>query len=167
MKKLGDVLELIPDYMNVSVVDKLHVEIARYDGRDSIPASMNEYEVLDKKTYDNTIRIVVDTWSDISVAKWKLFILDMDNSFKSDNIAPAVYLVPQDRVIDAQIAADIVKRLDEEGKTNCSPNYINYFFSLELQKRKVPHSFVGRIRIPYMDRENANYLDESIPMARI
>lgn len=167
MKKLGDVLELIPDYMNVSVVDKLHVEIARYDGKDSIPEDMNSYEVLDKKTYDNTVRIVVDNWSNTSVDKWKLFVLDMDDSFTYDNIAPAAYLVPQDRVIDAQIAADVVKRLDEEGKTNCSPNYINYFFSLELQKRKVPHSFVGRIRIPYKSRENADYLDESIPMARI
>lgn len=167
MKKLGDVLELIPDYMNVSVVDKLHVEIARYDGKDSIPESMNEYEVYYKNRCDNSVRIVVDTWSDISVVKWKLFVLDMDDSFKSDNIAPAAYLVPQDRVIDAQIAADVVKRLDEEGKTNCSPNYINHFFSLELQKRKVPHSFVGRIRIPYKSRENADYLDESIPMARI
>lgn len=167
MRKLCEVLELIPDYMSVIVVDKLHVEIARYDGRDSIPEDMNNYKVLDEKTYDNTVRIVVDTWSDISVAKWKLFILDMDDLFKYDNIAPAVYLVPQDRVIDSQIAADVVKKLDEEGKTNCSPNYINYFFSLELQKRKVPHLFVGRIRIPYINRENADYMDESIPVARI
>lgn len=58
MKKLGDVLELIPDYMNVNVVDKLHVEIARYDGKDSIPESMNEYEVYYKNKNSKPVYLI-------------------------------------------------------------------------------------------------------------
>lgn len=90
MKKLGDVLELIPDYMNVSVVDKLHVEIARYDGKDSIPESMNEYEVYYKNRCDNSVGIMIVVVLSAACAFLSVVVdLEMPNDTKDKSLISA------------------------------------------------------------------------------
>ena len=61
MKKLIDQLEVLTDSTNVKVYEVgTDKEIARYDGRDSIPTELNEREISSVTVEDNwlVIRII-------------------------------------------------------------------------------------------------------------
>lgn len=60
MKKLIDQLEMLSDSTNVKVYEvDTDKEIARYDGKDSIPTELNEREIHSVSVEDNWLVIKI------------------------------------------------------------------------------------------------------------
>lgn len=53
-----DILNLIPDYQYVTLYDAIGNEIARYDGKDSLPETFNWEMVIGIVADNNTIGII-------------------------------------------------------------------------------------------------------------
>ena len=145
--KLGEMLEQIDENKTVIVTDLVNMEIARYDGRDSIPEEMNSLEVFPwKLSSDGNIAIKAKTIK--TKTQWTLFVLSY-----TDNEYSCVYMVPKNMLLEVQKAADIVHRTKES-------------FDKQLQKRKIPYQFIGSFNIPVQNREET-WLDTEIARAEI
>ena len=144
---LGEMLEQIDESKTVIVIDLVNMEIARYDGRDSIPEEMNSLEVFPwKLSSDGGIIIKVKTVQ--TKTQWSLFVL----SYVNDEYS-CVYMVPKDMLLEVQKVADIVHKTKES-------------FDKRLQKRKIPYQVVGSFNIPVQNRQEI-WLDTEITRAEI
>lgn len=144
---LGEMLEQIDENKTVIVTDLVNMEIARYDGRDSIPEEMNSLEVFPwKLSSDGGIIIKAKTVQ--TKTQWSLFVL----SYANDEYS-CVYMVPKDMLLEVQKVADIVHKTKES-------------FDKRLQKRKIPYQVVGSFNIPVQNRQEI-WFDTEITRAEI
>lgn len=144
---LGEKLEQIDENKTVIVTDLVNMEIARYDGRDSIPEEMNSLEVF-PWTLSSDSEIVIKVKTVQTKIQWSLFVL----SYANDELS-CVYMVPKDMLLEVQKAADIVHRTKES-------------FDKQLQKRKIPYQFIGSFNIPVQNRQEI-WFDTGITRAEI
>lgn len=145
--KLGEMLVQIDENKTVIVTDLVNMEIARYDGRDSIPEEMNDLEVYSQRISTNgNIAIKVKTIR--TKMQWTLFVLSY-----TDYDQLVAYMVPKDMLLEVQKAADKMQN-----------NVI--IFDRELQKRKIPYQFIGLFEIPLKDRKET-WFDMEIARAEI
>lgn len=145
--KLGEMLEQIDENKTVIVTDLVNMEIARYDGRDSIPEEMNSLEVF-PWTLSSDGEVVIKAKTVQTKTQWSLFVL----SYANDEYS-CVYMVPKDMLLEVQKAADIVHRTKES-------------FDEQLQKRKIPYQFIGSFNIPVQNRQET-WFDTEIVRAEI
>lgn len=144
---LGEMLEQIDENKTVIVTDLVNMEIARYDGRDSIPEEMNSLEVFPwKLSSDGGIIIKAKTVQ--TKTQWSLFVL----SYANDEYS-CVYMVPKDMLLEVQKVADIVHKTKES-------------LDKRLQKRKIPYQVVGSFNIPVQNRQEI-WFDTEITRAEI
>lgn len=144
---LGEMLEQIDENKTVVVTDLVNMEIARYDGRDSIPEEMNSLEVFPwQSSSDGGIIIKAKTVQ--TKTQWSLFVL----SYANDEYS-CVYMVPKDMLLEVQKVADIVHKTKES-------------FDKRLQKRKIPYQVVGSFNITVQNRQEI-WFDTEITRAEI
>lgn len=144
---LGEMLEQIDENKTVVVTDLVNMEIARYDGRDSIPEEMNSLEVFPWKLSSDG-EIVIKAKTVRTKTQWSLFVL----SYANDKYS-CVYMVPKDMLLEVQKVADIVHKTKES-------------FDKRLQKRKIPYQVVGSFNIPVQNRQEI-WFDTEITRAEI
>lgn len=144
---LGEMLEQIDENKTVIVTDLVNMEIARYDGRDSIPEEMNSLEVFPWKLSSDG-EVVVKAKTVQTKTQWSLFVL----SYANDEYS-CVYMVPKDMLLEVQKVADIVHKTKES-------------FDKRLQKRKIPYQVVGSFNIPVQNRQEI-WFDTEITRAEI
>ena len=145
--KLGEMLEQIDENKTVIVTDLVNMEIARYDGRDSIPEEMNSLDVFPwKLSSDGNIAIKAKTIK--TKTQWTLFILSYANYEYS-----CIYMIPKEKLLEVQKVADMVH------KTKGS-------FSNQLQKQKIPYQYVGDLNVPVASRKET-WFDTEITRAEI
>lgn len=144
---LGEMLEQIDENKTVIVTDLVNMEIARYDGRDSIPEEMNSLEVFPWKLSSDG-EVVIKAKTVQTKTQWSLFVL----SYANDEYS-CVYMVPKDMLLEMQKVADIVHKTKES-------------FDKRLQKRKIPYQVVGSFNIPVQDRQEI-WFDTEITRAEI
>lgn len=144
---LGEMLEQIDENKTVVVTDLVNMEIARYDGRDSIPEEMNSLEVFPWKLSSDS-EIVIKAKIVQTKTQWSLFVL----SYVNDEYS-CVYMVPKDMLLEVQKVADIVHKTKES-------------FDKRLQKRKIPYQSIGSFNIPVQNRQEI-WFDTEITRAEI
>lgn len=144
---LGEMLEQINENKTVIVTDLVNMEIARYDGRDSIPEEMNSLEVFPWKLSSDD-KIVVKVKTVQTKTQWSLFVL----SYANDEYS-CVYMVPKDMLLEVQKVADIVHKTRES-------------LDKRLQKRKIPYQVIGSFNIPVQNRQEI-WFDTEITRAEI
>lgn len=144
---LGEMLVQIDENKTVIVTDLVNMEIARYDGRDSIPEEMNGLEAFLWKLPSEG-EIVIKAKTIRIKTQWSLFVLSY-----ADNEYSCVYMVPKDMLLEVQKVADIVHRTKES-------------FGKQLQKRKIPYQFIGSFNIPVQNRQEI-WFDTEIVRAEI
>lgn len=144
---LGEMLEQINENKTVIVTDLVNMEIARYDGRDSIPEEMNSLEVFPWKLSSDG-EVVVKAKTVQTKTQWSLFVL----SYANDEYS-CVYMVPKDMLLEVQKVADIVHKTRES-------------LDERLQKRKIPYQVVGSFNIPVQNRQEI-WFDTEITRAEI
>lgn len=98
---LGAMLEQIDENKTVIVTDLVNMEIARYDGRDSIPEEMNSLEVFPWNLSSDG-EVVIKAKTVKTKTQWSLFVL----SYANDEYS-CVYMVPKDMLLEVQKVADI------------------------------------------------------------
>ena len=145
--KLGEMLEQIDENKTVIVTDLVNMEIARYDGRDSIPEEMNGLEAFVWKLPSEG-EIVIKVKTVQTKTQWSLFVL----SYANDEYS-CVYMVPKNMLLEVQKVADIVHKTKES-------------FDKQLQKRKIPYQFIGSFNIPVQNRQEI-WFDTEITRAEI
>lgn len=145
--KLGEMLVQIDENKTVIVTDLVNMEIARYDGRDSIPEEMNSLEVFPWKLSSEG-GIVIKAKTVQTKTQWSLFVL----SYANDEFS-CVYMVPKIMLLEVQKVADIVHKTKDS-------------FDKQLQKRKIPYQFIGSFNIPVQNREET-WFDTEITRAEI
>ena len=131
---LGEMLEQIDENKTVIVTDLVNMEIAKYDGRDSIPEEMNSLEVFPWNLSSDG-EVVIKAKTVQTKTQWSLFVL----SYANDEYS-CVYMVPKDMLLEVQKVADIVHKMKES-------------FDKQLQKRKIPYQVVGSFNIPVQNRQ--------------
>lgn len=144
---LGEMLEQIDENKTVIVTDLVNMEIARYDGRDSIPEEMNSLEVFPWQ-FSSDGEIVIKAKTVQTKTQWSLFVL----SYANDEYS-RVYMVPKDMLLEVQKVADIVHKTKES-------------FDKRLQKRKIPYQVIGSFNIPVQNRQEI-WFDTEITRAEI
>lgn len=144
---LGEMLEQIDENKTVIVTDLVNMEIARYDGRDSIPEEMNSLEVFPWKLSSDG-EVVVKAKTVQTKTQWSLFVL----SYANDKYS-CVYMVPKDMLLEVQKVADIVHKTRES-------------LDERLKKRKIPYQVVGSFNIPVQNRQEI-WFDTEITRAEI
>lgn len=144
---LGEMLEQIDENKTVIVTDLVNMEIARYDGRDSIPEEMNSLEVFPWQ-FSSDGEIVIKAKTVQTKTQWSLFVL----SYANDEYS-CVYMVPKDMLLEVQKVADIVHKTKEH-------------FDKRLQKRKIPYQFIGSCNVPVQNRQKI-WFDMEITRAEI
>lgn len=144
---LGEMLEQIDENKTVIVTDLVNMEIARYDGRDSIPEEMNSLEVFPWKLSSDG-EVVVKAKTVQTKTQWSLFVL----SYANDEYS-CVYMVPKDMLLEVQKVADIVHKTRES-------------LDERLKKRKIPYQVVGSFNIPVQNRQEI-WFDTEITRAEI
>lgn len=144
---LGEMLEQIDENKTVIVTDLVNMEIARYDGRDSIPEEMNSLEVFPWKL-SSDVEVVVKAKTVQTKTQWSLFVL----SYANDKYS-CVYMVPKDMLLEVQKVADIVHKTRES-------------LDERLKKRKIPYQVVGSFNIPVQNRQEI-WFDTEITRAEI
>lgn len=144
---LGEMLEQINENRTVIVTDLVNMEIARYDGRDSIPEEMNSLEVFPWKLSSDG-EVVVKAKTVQTKTQWSLFVL----SYANDKYS-CVYMVPKDMLLEVQKVADIVHKTRES-------------LDERLKKRKIPYQVVGLFNIPVQNRQEI-WFDTEITRAEI
>lgn len=144
---LGEMLEQIDENKTVIVTDLVNIEIARYDGRDSIPEEMNSLEVFPWNLLSDG-KIVIKAKTVQTKTQWSLFVL----SYANDEYS-CVYMVPKNMLLEVQKVADIVHKTRES-------------FDKRLQKRKIPYQVIGSFNIPVQNRQEI-WFDTEITRAEI
>lgn len=144
---LGEMLEQIDENKTVIVTDLVNMEIARYDGRDSIPEEMNSLEVFPWNLLSDG-KIVIKAKTVQTKTQWSLFVL----SYANDEYS-CIYMVPKDMLLEVQKVADIVHKTKES-------------FDKRLQKRKIPYQVIGSFNIPVQNRQEI-WFDTEITRAEI
>lgn len=144
---LGEMLEQIDENKTVVVTDLVNMEIARYDGRDSIPEEMNSLEVFPWQSSSDG-EVVIKAKTVQTKTQWSLFVL----SYANDEYS-CVYMVPKDMLLEVQKVADIVHKMRES-------------FDKRLQKRKIPYQVIGSFNIPVQNRQEI-WFDTGITRAEI
>lgn len=144
---LGEMLEQIDENKTVIVTDLVNMEIARYDGRDSIPEEMNSLEVFPWNLLSDG-KIVIKAKTVQTKTQWSLFVL----SYANDKYS-CVYMVPKDMLLEVQKVADIVHKTRES-------------LDERLKKRKIPYQVVGSFNIPVQNRQEI-WFDTEITRAEI
>lgn len=144
---LGEMLEQINENKTVIVTDLVNMEIARYDGRDSIPEEMNSLEVFPWKLSSDG-EVVVKAKTVQTKTQWSLFVL----SYANDEYS-CVYMVPKNMLLEVQKVADIVHKTRES-------------LDKRLQKRKIPYQVIGSFNIPVQNRQEI-WFDTEITRAEI
>lgn len=144
---LGEMLEQIDENKTVIVTDLVNMEIARYDGRDSIPEELNSLEVFPWQ-FSSDGEIVIKAKTVQTKTQWSLFVL----SYANDKYS-CVYMVPKDMLLEVQKVADIVHKTRES-------------LDERLKKRKIPYQVVGSFNIPVQNRQEI-WFDTEITRAEI
>lgn len=144
---LGAMLEQIDENKTVIVTDLVNMEIARYDGRDSIPEEMNSLGVFPWNLLSDG-KVVIKAKTVQTKTQWSLFVL----SYANDECS-CVYMVPKDMLLEVQKVAGIVHKTKES-------------FDKRLQKRKIPYQVIGSFNIPVQNRQEI-WFDMEITRAEI
>lgn len=86
---------------------------------------------------------------------WTLFVLDFDETYDfeeegSYGVEPMVYLVPENRVFEIELAAiKATEKFHDENNGMC----IGDLFEEELETKGIEFQLVGSLHIPFEERQ--------------